>query len=383
MKEIRRQIGRIPRGKAVPTSLRKKASDLAHQVVDESTRLSEGIDPDDLLKQQLSMRPTHLIAQEDFAVACLIALGLERETTGWPVEAFVRRNKRSIRLFKRVNDDPRCNDIHVYAVLSAMDYNTARAAGRLAARTGVEHAALGIAGINRDPMATDFYVMGKASHKLERPAPRRYVRLAQIIRGISDGYGDAGVTLRSFHALGLGAPVMFPILAAAADNVPALTTDATSPVHDAVRDEVLYDPERNGDRMSRVEIVTRIINGGKWPFSCPFCQAFREKFNHSDKDAMTWWEESGKPKIETSLLETTKQLAQAIPLFASPPGDMEKEALRAYVAHNHFVLGTLAEEFPDDENRRSFAMEKINELLGHQSLVTSRGLRTATEILTS
>lgn len=383
VKAIRRRIGMIPRGKAVPNLLRQKASELSSKVVDECTKISEAIDSDALLTEQLSMRPTHLIAQEDFAVACLIGLGLERETTGWSVGKFNRRNRRSIGLWQRVKENPRTGNIKVYAVLSAMDYNTARSGGRIAAEAGVNHVALGFAGINRDPKATDFYVLGKGSHKLKQPTPQRYVRASQIIQGIADGYRDLGVNLDSFHALGLGTPSIFPIFAAGADNVPNLTTDATSPILDAVRDQVLYDQGNNGDRLSRVEIVTNIVNGGTWPLpsGCPFCPAFQNEHGHSERDATLAWEGLGKPKIELSLFETSIGLAEAIPLFASPPGTFATKARDVYITHNHFVLDQLTEEYPDGDHRRAFAMEKIEELLNSSSLVVSRGLLAAKDIL--
>ncbi len=35
-----------------------------------------------------------------------------------------------------------------------------------------------------------------------------------------------------------------------------MTEDATSPIHDAVRDRVLYDPEKDGDRATTRQIVS-------------------------------------------------------------------------------------------------------------------------------
>jgi hypothetical protein len=382
VRTIRRRIGETPRGQSVPARLRRDASDLAHAVVEECTKLSDAIDPSALLDQQLSMHPTHLIAQEDFAVACLIALGLERETIGWDIAAFDRRNRRSLRLFERVASDGRTRTIDVYAVLSAMDYNTARSAGVLAARSGATHVALGMAGIMRDPSAVDFFVLRHGSFKLEATAPRRYVRLAQIARGIADGYREAGMRLRAFHALGLGAIPLLPVLAAPFDSATRLTIDATSPIHDAVRDHVLYHPVRNGDRSSRVAIVRRIVRGDDWPFACPFCLRFRENVGHSATAATAWWTRQGEPRIEGSDLRVAGPLVEAVPLFASVPEQIARRAGRVHVAHNHFVLDQLASEILAGAARPDRAMTKLEELLDHQSLITGRGLRAAREILT-
>jgi hypothetical protein len=101
VKDLRERLGRVPRGNDVPDELRKKAADLADKVVEHAVGTSNGIDADQLLKIQLSMAPTDLVAQEDFATACLIGLDLERETTGWAVSRFDTRNRRSLKLWKR------------------------------------------------------------------------------------------------------------------------------------------------------------------------------------------------------------------------------------------------------------------------------------------
>lgn len=383
VKALRKEIGEIPRGKQVPPELRDKSSNLADEVIDHATEISEAIDSEALLKAQLSMNPTDLIAQEDFATACLIGLGLERETTGWSISRFDTRNRRSLRLWKRVAEDPRCNGIRVYAVLSAMDYNTARSAGRLAAASEANHLALGIAGITLDPSATDSFVMGRASLKLEKVAPRRYVRLAQIMRGLAEGYLEAGGNaIQNFHCLGLGAPFLLPIPPAAHRQHTHLTTDATSPIHDAVRDRVLYDPEKDGDRASTREIVQRIVNGGNWPFLSPFSQAFREQFGHRPEDAREAWEALGRPAITHQLLETDNDLTDALPLFAEADEDLRKIALRTHIAHNHWVLGRITEVFDTStDGRREIALVAIVRAVTGASMITGLGLRAALQVL--
>ena len=102
---LRRQLGHVPRGREVPDDLRARAAQLAASVVQHATAQSEAVDSAALLDSQLVMNPTDLIAQEDFATGCLIGLGLERETTGWSVADVDRRNRRSLRLWKRVAED--------------------------------------------------------------------------------------------------------------------------------------------------------------------------------------------------------------------------------------------------------------------------------------
>jgi hypothetical protein len=379
VRDLRHALGHTPRGREVPDALREQASALAHQVVAMATGLSAQVDASDLLEAQLSMRPSHLVAQEDFATTCLMALNLERETTGWPVSAFVARNRRTLAFWQVVASDPRAGDLTVYAVLSAVDYNTARAAGRLAAKAGAGDLALGCAGLMLDGSAIDFYTLGTANHRLARPSPRRYVRLTQVIAGLRDGFAEAGRPLRSLHALGLGAAVLFPLYAAAAPAQAELATDATSPIHDAVRDRVLYDPHHHGARRSLIRIADRLLRGDDWRCPCPFCTAFKSTHGHAPEEARVAWQQAGAPAVDRALLDDMAALATAIPLLAGR--DPERHASRTHIAHNHWVLGALARETPQGAGRGEWALARLQALRTGASLIVDRGLDAGKAIL--
>lgn len=378
---IRTEIGRSPRKADIPFVLRDRAGALATEVVEHATAVSDAIDPQALLARQLLMSPSHLIAQEDFASACLIALSLERELTAWPVSRWNTRNRRSIRLWKKVAVDPLCAGIAVYAVLSAMDYDTGRAAGRIAAEKGVEHAALGIAGINLDLNATDHFTLAGKTVELERPAPRRYVRLAQILKGLADGFADAGQPLKSFHCLGLGAPAMLPIVAAALPEATLLTTDATSPIHDAVRDHVLYDPKRQGDRASLVEIANLLVRGKSWPLTSPFTKAYRRRFGHDPAAARIAWRSVGEPPVTRAFLKLTNGVTDVLPLLSTANPATTLAASKTHIAHNHWVLEQLCSTFPDAPGRRDLGKASLRAWIDRQaSAATTRGVAAALQV---
>jgi hypothetical protein len=384
MKKIRRTLGRAPRKSDIPPELRQHTAELADEVIRHATDISNGIDLTELLGAQLSMKPTHLIAKEDFATACLIALDLEREITGWPVSRWDARNRRSLKLWKAVAEDPRCSDTKVYAVLSAVDYDTGRSAGRLAAKQGVQHAALGIAGINLDPSATDYFVIGRATVEMDRPAPRRFVRLAQILRGLADGYTDAGESLVSFHCLGLGAPAMLPIAAAALNERTGVTADATSPIHDAVRDRVLYNFAEQGARWSTIEIVEHLVKGNNWPLSSPFNKAFAAKFGNNPRKARKSWKEQGQPSITQNLLKTPNGITESLPLFSMANPVITGLTSKIHIAHNHWVLNELCELLPDKRGRHNLASIAMRAWISRRSSnSTTRGLMAALQVIES
>ncbi|GEO18532.1 hypothetical protein [Microvirga aerophila] len=381
VRELRLRLGRVPRKSDISSELRRQAAKLADEVIRHATGISNEADPAELLDAQLSMKPTHLIAKEDFATACLIALDLEREFTGWPVSRWDARNRRTLKLWKAVAKDPRCKDVLVYAVLSAVDYDTARSAGRLAAQHGVRHAALGIAGINLDQSATDYFVIGRTTVEIDRPAPRRFIRLAQILRGVADGYEEVGTSLVSFHCLGLGAPAMLPIAAAAVGERTVLTADATSPIHDAVRDHVLYNFVEQGDRSTTVEIVKRLVEGKAWPLSSPFAEAFSARFGHHPRKARQVWIEQGQPSITKKLLRTPSGITVELPLLSMADPATIALASKVHIAHNHWVLGELCEAFPDKRGRHRAASSAMRAWIARQSSnSTTRGMTAAQQV---
>ncbi len=371
---IRRTLGRMPKGRSIPKLLRDKAKQLASTIVDECTRRSDAIDTDALITAQLAMQPTHLIAQEDFAIACLTGLGLERYVTGWRISKIEQRNRRSIRLYETVANDPRCQTVKVFAVLSAMDYNSAKAASFIAANAGIKHVALGMVGIMRDSRSTNTFVLHHSNYKLPHAVARRYARFAEIVLGLQAGYKQANAKMESFHALGLGAAPMLPFLFRAMNQVPAVTLDASSPIQDAVKSRVLYEHSKAADRVSCQQIVQRIVEGGEWKLDTPFLKSFCTKFNHDTTAAQNWWEANGKPKINNDLLSNVIELQSSLPLFTRIDSDIKRAARLAHVAHNHFVISKLAAKLHAGPNMPQEAETLTEQMLQFHSTIIKHGI---------
>ncbi|QTF93823.1 hypothetical protein, partial [Halomonas sp. BM-2019] len=221
--------------------------------------------------------------------------------------------------------------------------------------------------------------LGTATHHLERPSARRYVRLTQVIAGLRDGFAEAKRPLRSLHALGLGAAVLFPLYAAAAPAQAELATDATSPIHDAVRDRVLYDLHHHGARRSLIRIAEHLLNGDDWRCPCPFCSAFKSTHGHAPEEARAAWQQAGRPAVDRALLDDMAGLATAIPLLAGR--DPERHASRTHIAHNHWVLGALARETPQGAGRGEWALARMQALRSGASLTVDRGLEAGLAML--
>jgi hypothetical protein len=370
---------RIPLAREVPDALTERARALVESVTGEVDRMHASRSSAALLDDQLRMRPTHLVAREDYATACALALGLEREITRLPVSWFLRRNRITFDYWEQAAADPRCRDIDVYATLGAVDYNTARAAARAAARRGITRVALGCAGINNDGTFADRYLAG-AGRALPGPAPRRYVRLTEVACGIRDGYREAGVRLRAFHALGLGAATQFPTLAAAFDWHTHISVDATSPLHDSVQDRVFYDGDGWGERIHVTGAARRVLDGGDWSFACPFCDYLRARFGHDPDGARAWWAAEGGRPIDVADLDPGRPLGACLPTFATAAGSSTSVQTRARTAHNHWVIDGLCAQVPS-RDRAAWGRAQLDSLRAGRTRATRMGLDASRAIL--
>jgi hypothetical protein len=370
---------RIPRPSELPDGLASRASDAAHAVMDAVDGvLAEG-SGEELLAAQLSMDPTHLVAREDFAVASLLALGLEREVTRWPVGYFDRRNRITLGLWEEAAEDARCRDVDVFATLGATDYNTARSGARLFARRGVRHVAVGFAGINRDSSFCASYLHGPR-RRLPGAAPRRYVRTTEITLGVRDGYREEGRELASFHALGLGARAQLPTLVAAFDPGTRLSVDATSPLHDAIQDRVFYERRAFGDRVSCREGARAVLEGGTWDLASPFARAVIDQLGHDPEGARAWWRAEAQRDLELDDLDPDSMLGRHLPLFATARGGRTATQARARTGHNHWVMDEICARCPD-HGRAAWAAAAMEELVAERTRGTRYGVMASREIL--
>lgn len=382
IQSLRRNLGegrRMPDPGEVPATLSQRAAIAAREVENAVEAELDAESVETVTARQLRMHPTSLIVKEDFTAACLVGLHLEREITGWPVLFFERLCERSLEWSRVAKALPSTRDVTLFVTLPAMDYSTARASARLAAEANVDSVAIGFAGINLDSSFIDVARLPHR-HRLSGSAPRRYVRTTEIVLGVRDGYREAGARLRRFHALGLGATALYPVLGAGLDWYTHVTVDATSPIHDAVNDLVYYDHEAHGDRVDVTELASRIVAGGRWPFECPFCSYLRGRFDVDVDGARRWWQSAGEPEIERDMLHPDEPLGQLLEAVASARDGSTPVQARGRIGHNHWACEQLAAEFPSSK-RAEMSRQVLRDLSVVRSFTIRFGVLAALEIL--
>ena len=116
-RRIRRSLPdgrRTPYMTEVPLEVREEAQSLFNEIADQVDVEFAQIKPEDQIDIQLEMKPTHLIASEEWSVSTGLGLGVEREALGYTSARYVTRNKHSLRGWAQTVSRTGLEDIHVF-----------------------------------------------------------------------------------------------------------------------------------------------------------------------------------------------------------------------------------------------------------------------------
>ena len=364
----------------VPEDLRMSARRLFSDLCQAVDAAFANIDPADQSDIQLQMAPTHVIAKEDWSVAVLLGLGIERELLGYATRQYVSRNRRSIAEATKLQLQADWQSRHIFATLAATDYTTAVAAGKEAANAGVENVALGFAGLNADNSYTDASYFPRR-RRLKQPGPHRYIRLAEIMLGLRDAYRQAPTALRRVHILGLGSRVMWSIPAASLDDWTSISIDSTAPIKDAEGPApIVYDPRSLDARMPVSRLAGHWLETGELPFESPILSRGLEVLQCDASRARSALEQLGEPSPRHELLRAGDALADALPLFANGPGT----SLAGHFLTNHnFWASIRAASAIPEEGRQEWALRQLRDVAGQAdaSVTVRNGARAVLEVL--
>lgn len=330
---------------------RQRARALAEAV---RTRCLEVIGDVDLPKAvaaQHSLNPTAFIGHEDFTVQVLVALGIEPDLLALPTSWYVGQQLLGIE-YAAATLAGRYGPTRgrPYTVLHAVDYASAYDAAFYAGADGATSAiATGVAGFMNDRAFVRSYEIGDATLAVAggKAVPRRYLRTLQVVLGLRDGFRDARGVAPHVHALGLGAPIMLPLLALALDDVPDLSVDSTAPIKNANMNKIMLDdPAYMNGTIERIagDVLTA---GYRWTHRCAPCQEFlaRHPFDYDGARAFHREVLKGRP-LRAQDLEAPDGIGRFLPLLynltALKGSPLRRELFRARVGHNHAVMLDLA-----------------------------------------
>jgi len=320
----------------------------------------------DSLRRQLSLSPTHLVGYEDITLAIFISLNMEEEYLDYPTRYYEGINRTVAReaLAVQAMLSLALKQAY-YPVASAMSYDSAFLAGRIFAQYGIKRVAMGFGAYMADDNYRNvLYVRGQRI-MLPQMMPNRYVRTAIVALGFWDGYrAHAGGVPTSFHFLGLGAPIMLPIVALCAYGTRDLSFDATSPILDA-GEGFFYSDEPAYLKLRARKIAFALASGKQKSWNCPcgFCKQFIAKHPLNYEEAHKWFVLRKHSVVNASDLQPGGDLYTSLPLFSEPKNTTLRKAVTfARMGHNHWVLERIVYRLRDTGGSRSRLIKHLHDI---------------------
>jgi len=320
-------------------ALRAKVADVAAEA-----RKSDGVKK--IVSAQNTMAPTYLIGMEDFSIPLLMGLGIERAYASIPMSFFTQAARRAIAYaVKTAKGGFGPCDATVFAGLHAVDFDTAKKIGGLAGDAKLAGIATGFGMALGDPKFCDFRIENGKIVELGASIPRSYVRVIDVAAGLHLGYAHATGHRPKFHALGVGTPILQPLLAVLGDRGTYTSTDSTAPIKDAYSSVTiaLYVDRPAPLKLKAYLIAEKWLDGGiPWDCKCPFCAGFLKQHPFQLNKAKAWWKSKGKRKLTPKDLWAPSPLAEVMPLLSMPKNpELRKQAGMSRIGHNHWILKRL------------------------------------------
>ncbi|MBI5401499.1 hypothetical protein HZB05_01580 [Candidatus Wolfebacteria bacterium] len=362
----------------IPEFIQKLYRVLASQII----KIVQNIVPTDkeILSSQLGLNPTHLIGVENITLATWLCLNIEPEYLKYPAKFYRGFNKAvAVRAVKQIKELEKLyrGKYNYYPVASALSHRIALDAGKEFAARGCARVAMGFGAFMADDNYSDFLELNNKIIKLSTSMPNRYLRTVAVAKGFWQGYKrTANKAPSAFHFLGLGAPIMIPLVALCAWGTKELTFDATSPIKDAIEGTLYLNKPAYLKSKSR-RLALRIARGDieKWDCACYFCKEFTRKHPFDYKKGKKWF--SARPKssdeeISAKDLQPGSPLFEAYPLLSEPRGgQLRKEVDFARIGHNHWIISQIMADLSRHSQSRAKLKDFVENIVNNYSKNTN------------
>jgi len=300
---------------------------------------------EETLTRQRSFAPTYLVGPEDFAVPVTNGLGLQREYSGLPTSWYADAAARALAAGAAARaGQPRRAGV-VFDGVHALDWDSAYAAGKAAGAAGSPGIATGVGAALNDRTWVDYRVVDGVVRPLAGPLPRPYLRVAEVVGGLSLGYADERDRRLPLHALGAGSPILVVLIGALAAPGTFVATDSTSPIKDAASSATIsvYVDRPAPLKLKAHRVVEVWLEAGiGWSCRCASCSSVPQPDDATIRRARRWWRRQGSRRLDVPDLRAPSPLVDWFP-FLGVPADpaLARAAAAARVGHNHQVLQRL------------------------------------------
>ncbi|HEY5948660.1 MAG TPA: hypothetical protein VIV40_24380 [Kofleriaceae bacterium] len=326
----------------LPAALRDRYRSLAKHVSAASALVRERASIERMVRAQSALGPTYQIGGEDCTISALTALGVRPEIVALGTTFYSQIARSAVKLAQDTEAGRYgASRAPVFACVHAADYDTARIAGRVAGKARVSGIAASlVSSLQSKDFIRSRIEAGKVIN-LTDSMPRPYVAVAQIVAGLHEGYVEASGHRPNFHALGMGTPILLPLLAALGDGVTFTAADSTAPIIDGWSGPTisLYVDEPAPLKYKAYKIAEVWLDGGRgWDCPCPYCRALERAFPPRIDEARKWRRDHP-GKLSADSLRAESPLSGWLPLLgnAADPG-LRLGGAMARVGHNHWIL---------------------------------------------
>lgn len=227
---------------------------------------------------QVDLSPSILMCPEDGTLSALVIRNREQELLdgGGPFGAYLPQQDRNIALTKRVVQGKLGDVIGIpYAVVHALDHDMAYEVGqRVAAADIITGIASGLGSFLCSRRWSTNCCLHGDRIDFNRNLPYSYHLVLQVTLGLVEGYKRVAGQAPRFHALGVGSPILMPLVILAAHDSPLLSFDS-SVVERVAAGGKMFSPETGQELHLLREVVLR---GRHWDCHCSACTHFLSRY---------------------------------------------------------------------------------------------------------
>ena len=336
-------LGRNARPGELSNALEKRYREFSQALLKAQKKKPSDAHIRQVLQVQNNMSPTYIVGMEDFTIVALTALNIERQYSKTPVSWFRKPIDRALELAVDTKQGKFGQiDAKIFAGLHAIDFDTAVQAGTMAAEADVDGIATGLVSSMKDSGYSDFRIENDRIVEFGDNLPRPYIRTMEIIAGMHLGYRETCGKRLAFHGLGVGTPILLPMVGLLSRRRGFTAIDSTAPIKDAYssRNISLYVDTPAPRKLKAHKIIQYWLSQNYgWTCTCPYCRRFNKAHPPQVDKAKRWWKSEGERKIEASDLRNPSPLAEFFPLLCSSQDKaIRRFAGQSRIGHNHWVL---------------------------------------------
>jgi len=285
-------------------------------------------------EERLPLAATEVLGPEDLWSALQLERGLELD------EGALERLDAQASWARAWNDRLGAR-VQVFVPVHVATYAQAYDAGRVLGRHGVA-VALPLTRALQSRRWTESITTDEVT-TWTKVVPAAYLEATVVLLGVMSGYRETAGRAPRLHALGLGTPIMLPIVAAAACATGSvITTDSMAPINDAMTEPTtsLYVETPAPLKYKAFKIAQAWIEKGMpWGCPCPFCDAIEARYPSNPVRAREKWLAGGAKPLSKDDLLSAGPYSEDFPLLSWSRNATQHAAVGiARTNHNLWVL---------------------------------------------